>query len=283
MTQRLEVFQSMWSMEQVRPDGFTWAHEQKFEMIAEADYDGVGIDFAWSDIDDARKHLPMMKKYNLGCALIAFPKTQEDLQGVIDLASEFDTRYIAVNARYFPWTPEEAVPRVEAWLEMGDKAGIPVYLETHRLTVTNDIVFTLNLMDLIPKMEMVADLSHIVVAREFPVPVDDLHNDLIDRILKRTASMQGRISSREQVQIPLGFPQHEHWEKQYEEWWKKGFQYWRARNDECAVMNFLCELGPAPYAITGKDGYELSDRWEEGLLIKERVKGIWESLNDYRT
>jgi len=279
MSQRLEVFQSMWSMEQSRPDGINWEHEEKFEMIADAGYDGVGIDFAWSDVDDARKHLPFMQKYNLACALIAFPSTQEDLQGVIDLAQEFDTRYIAINARYFPWTPAEAVSRVQAWLEMGEKAGIPVYLETHRLTVTNDVVFTLDLMDLIPEMEMVADLSHIVVAREFPVPVDKMHNGWIDRILQRTASMQGRISSREQIQVPLGYPQHEYWEAQYADWWKQGFQYWRARNDNNAVMNFLCELGPPPYAITGKDGYELSDRWQEGLLIKDRVKKIWHALD----
>ena len=279
MSQRLEVFQSMWSMEQHRPDGFEWGHEEKFAMMSNAGYDGVGIDFAWSDIDDARKHLPMMKKYNLACALIAFPTTAEDLKGVIDLAGEFDTRYIAVNARYFPWTPVEAQSRVEAWLEMGDKAGIPVYLETHRLTVTNDVVFTLDLMDLIPQMEMVADLSHIVVAREFPVPVDNLHNGWVDRILQRSASMQGRISSREQVQIPLGFPQHEYWEAQYAKWWQQGFEYWRARNNDNAVMNFLCELGPTPYAITGRDGYELTDRWQEGLQIKDKVREIWKSMD----
>ncbi|MFT5111613.1 MAG: hypothetical protein ACI8P9_000933 [Parasphingorhabdus sp.] len=278
MPQRLEVFQSIWSMQQRRPDGFCYGHEEQFEMIAAADYDGVGIDFAWSDVNDARKHLPLMEKYNLGCALIAFPATVEDLQGVINLASEFDTRYIAINARYFPWTPEEAISRVNAWLEMGSKAGIPVYLETHRLTLTNDIVFTLNLMDLIPELEMVADLSHIVVAREFPEPVDELHNDLIRRILQRTASMQGRISSREQVQIPLGFPQHAYWESQYAQWWQQGFQCWRERSDDNAVMNFLCELGPPPYAITGQDGFELTDRWQEGLMIKDRVREIWQSM-----
>lgn len=278
MTQKLEIFQSMWSMELRRPDGFTWGHEEKFAMIAEAGYDGVGIDFAWSDVNDARAHLPMMQKYNLGCALVAFPTTLEDLQDVIDLSKEFDTRYIAINARYFPWTPAEAESRVKGWLEMGDKAGIPVYIETHRLTMTNDVIFTLDLMDLIPEMEMVADLSHIVVAREFPDPVDKLHNGLIDRILKRSASIQGRVSSREQIQVPLDFPQHQSWVNQYEIWWQQGFEYWRSRSEPDAVMNFLCELGPPPYAITDKEGYELSDRWQEGLKIKDRVKAIWESL-----
>jgi hypothetical protein len=91
--------------------------------------------------------------------------------------------------------------------------------------------------------------------------------------------MQGSISSREQVQVPLGFPQHEYWETQYADWWKQGFQYWRARNDKNAVMNFLCEFGPPPYVITGKDGYELSERWQEGLVIKDRVKEIWDALD----
>ena len=280
MTQHLEVFQSLWSMELRRPDGFSWGHEEKFAKIAEAGYDGVALDFAWTDVEDARKHLPLMQKYHLGCALIAFPTTLEDLQGVINLAGEFDTRYIAINARYFPWTPSEAVSRVEGWLEMGERAGIPVYLETHRLTLTNDVVFTLDLLDLIPELELVADLSHIVVAREFPEPVDDLHNRLIDRVLRRSASVQGRISNREQIQVPLGFSQHAYWETQYETWWKQGFQYWREKNDENAVMNFLCELGPPPYAITGKDGYELSDRWEEALQIKNRVIEIWNSLEN---
>ncbi len=280
MTQRLEVFQSLWSMELRRPDGFTWGDEEKFAMIAEAGYDGVALDFAWSDVDDARKHLPLMQKYNLGCALIAFPATSEDLQGVIDLAADFDTRYIAVNARYFPWTPAEAVYRVREWLEMGERAGIPVYLETHRLTLTNDVVFTLDLLDLVPELELVADLSHIVVAREFPEPVDEMHNSWIDRVLRRSASLQGRISNREQIQVPLGFPQHTYWEQQYAKWWTQGFQCWRERNDKNGVMNFLCELGPPPYAITDKNGEELSDRWDEALLLKTRVKEIWNSLEN---
>ena len=279
MSQKLEVFQSLWSMEQRRPDNFNWAFEEKFDMMAEAGFAGVALDFAWNDLDDARACLPVMQKLDLACALIAFPKDLDDLQGVVDLAADFDTRYIAINARYFPWTPEEAVPMVYGWLEMGSKANIPIYLETHRLTLTNDVVFTLNLMDLVPELEMVADLSHIVVAREFPEPVDELSDSLIDRILMRSATFQGRIASREQVQVPLGFPQHQYWEQVFKQWWSRGFGYWKQRNQSDKTLNFLCELGPPPYAITGRDGYELSDRWEESLVIKKWVEEIWGKLS----
>ena len=42
---------------------------------------------------------------------------------------------------------------------------------------------------------------------------------------------------------------------------------------------FVTELGPPNwYAITGPDGNELSDRWEDALLLKQHVRRIWERL-----
>jgi hypothetical protein len=61
-------------------------------------------------------------------------------------------------------------------------------------------------------------------------------------------------------------------------WWEEGFRLWRARSAKDATLNFLCELGPKEYAITGADGFELSDRWQEALTIKARITEIWEAL-----
>ena len=45
-----------------------------------------------------------------------------------------------------------------------------------------------------------------------------------------------------------------------------------------AELIFLCELGPPPYAITDRDRRELSDRWEEALVIRQWVEKIWHEL-----
>ena len=37
----------------------------------------------------------------------------------------------------------------------------------------------------------------------------------------------------------------------------------------------MTELGPPWYAITGADGRELSDRWEEAVFLKDQVREIW--------
>jgi hypothetical protein len=46
------------------------------------------------------------------------------------------------------------------------------------------------------------------------------------------------------------------------------------------VLTFLCELGPPPYAITGPDGAELSDRWQDSLVMKDMVTALWQRIVD---
>lgn len=84
-------------------------------------------------------------------------------------------------------------------------------VETHRDRMTTDLLFTLQLLDCFPDLRLTADLSHYLVGREFAWPVDDTNHALIHRILDNAWGIHGRIASREQVQISLGFPQHQGW------------------------------------------------------------------------
>jgi len=272
---RLEVFQSLWAMELRRPDGRERSIEESFEMVAAAGFDGMAIDLGVTDLESARRTRPLYERHGLGCLINAFPGSIEALEPVLEMAVDFGARFVNVIGQVMPLTVEEAAPVVRAWLAQSERAGMPILFETHRNCITNDLYFTLLLMDAVPEIRLCADLSHYLVDREFPYPPTAEQQALIRRILERADSFQGRVATREQIQVPLGFPQSRRWVELFEAWWRDGFALWRARAGEGDVLNFLCELGPPEYAITGPDGYELSDRWEESLILRDRARAIW--------
>ena len=270
--QKLEVFQSMWAMERRRPDGAEWSLATKIDMISAAGFDGVDIvcgDFGADEI------LPLLEQHRLAATVTAFPKGLDDLGPAIDLATAVSARHLNIIGQVYPFTVEEGARFVRGWLAQCAAANLPVTMETHRDCLTTDLLYTLQLIEAVPDMMLCADLSHFVVAREFTWPIGDLVEQQIQEILDRSNAFQGRVASREQIQLQIGFPQHRDWVELFEDWWARGFRSWKSRASEDATLNFLCELGPKEYAMTGPDGYELSDRWAEAQTIMARAREIW--------
>ena len=79
---------------------------------------------------------------------------------------------------------------------------------------------TLCLLDAVPEMRLCADLSHFVVDREFKLPLAERDAILIQRIIERSDSFQGRVASRQQIQLQLDFPQHQKWVELFKQWWR---------------------------------------------------------------
>ncbi len=272
-------------MEFRRPDGYEWSTEERFEKIAKAGYRGVGFDagLAHTPYDDLSEYAKYCEHYDLDVLINAFPRNDEDVASAITQANLFKgrCRFISIIGSVVPWHVYEVAEITRRWLKQGEQAEIPIFVEGHRNCMTNDLLFTLQLMDAVPELKMTADLSHFMVNQEWiNLPLEDHQQALISRFLERCETFQGRIASSEQIQIQADFPQHERWVSLFHDWWVEGLASWRKRHvgtdDRCI---FLCELGPPPYAITGADGYELSSRWDEALQMKETVEDIWKNLD----
>ncbi len=265
-------------MEQRIPGKDESSQRTWFKMIADAGYDGVCIDPSVSEINDLRSVQALYAEFELGCMMNAFPFSLDDMQPLYEFANELNASLVNIIGGVMPIDPKDAVTVIERWTKEAEQAGLPMLFETHRDSLLNDLYYTLQVIDLVPDIKLCADLSHFVVDREMRDPISPLDQSYIDRILQRSDCFQGRIANREQVQIQIDFPQHQKWVDIFKMWWKEGMRQWRARQPEDATLIFLCELGPPPYAITGRDQLELSDRWEEALTIRSWVEEIWQEL-----
>jgi len=277
--QKLEVFQSLWGMEIRSPHEPERSAEENFRMVADAGFDGMCIDPSAEEIPDMLPLRELYQKYALKCMVNAFPGKDDDMQPLLEFAGDFDARMVNVISGVMPIKPEDAVPVVRRWIDEAEQFDMPLLFETHRDGLLNDMYFTLQLMELVPEMRLCADLSHFVVDRELRAPVPERDQRHISSILDRSDCFQGRVASREQVQVAINFPQHQEWVEIFKEWWKQGMREWRRRNADDATLVFLCELGPPPYAITDGDQRELSDRWKESLQIRDWALQIWAELD----
>lgn len=274
--QQLKVYQSLWAMERRQPDGYEWPLQQQLAMIRDAGFDGAGVRFF--DYAYARKVVTTLKEYGMTWQAQCYPQSVDDLKPIIEYVQKLGADHINLQPDVRPYTLEECIPLLEGWRRLSRDAGIPMHVETHRNRMTTDLLFTLRLLDRLPDLRLTGDISHYVVGREFAWPISDENHALIHRILDNCWGFHGRVASREQIQVQISFPHHKEWLDLFMGWWEYGFRSWRKRAPPDAVLTFLCELGPKEYAMTGRDGYELSDRWEESQYLMSLVRALWTRL-----
>jgi hypothetical protein len=274
---QLLCFQSLWATEMRRPGQAEVPVPERFDRVKQAGYDGLAIDLGASDLPAARCCVAEFARTGLKGLVIAFPTSVEALRPALHLAKDIGAPFVVVVGKVMPLTVADMIPVVRGWLRVATEEAVPIQFETHRNCITNDLYSTLQLLDAIPDMRMCADLSHYVVDREMMLPLAPEMQHYVSRILERSDSFQGRIATRSQIQVAIGFPQHRVWLDTFLAWWSEGFRSWQSRAPGQDLV-FLCELGPPNYAITDASGEELSDRWQEALVLRRLAGEIWDDV-----
>jgi hypothetical protein len=276
MPQKLLIYQSLWAMERRRPDGLEWSLDEKLRMIRDAGFDGAGVRFF--DRAYVKEVTGFLRAHGMTWQAQCYPKTVDDLRPIIAHVQEFGADHINLQPDVRPYRLEDCIPYIEEWRRLADDAGIPMHIETHRDRMTTDLFLTLHLLDCFPDLRLTGDLSHYLLGREFAWPVSEENHALMRRIIDNCWGFHGRVASREQIQIQISFPTHKDWVDLFMGWWAYGFRSWRRRAPEDATLTFLCELGPREYAMTDRDGYELSDRWLEAQMLRTMISALWAGI-----
>lgn len=293
MMARLEIFQSLWALSEpsrVPPSNCKTeavpSHcpmppsiSEQLHRVERAGF--AGVDVVYGDFPD-QQIADLLADCQLASTVTAFPDSVDALLPAIDLAVSLQARHLNVIGKVYPMDIASGARYVEGWMLLCEQAGLPLTIETHRDCLTTDLHYVLQLLEAVPQMRLSADLSHFVVGREFGWPISAAVQSQVCTVLQRSDALQGRIASREQIQLPVEFPQHQKWVDVFTDWWSYGIENWLQRSDANATLNFLCELGPPEYAMTDANGFELSDRWHDALLIKQIVEQLWEEKTAVR-
>ena len=276
-TKKLEIQMSWWTMTGLGDP--EWSLEERFERIASAGYDGIN-GFVPAP-EDADKWHRLLDQYKLSFSVNAYPHNANDMAEFLTSAKDFG-RVQFINAQVMrPFTTNMAAENLIRELnELALMNHIPIFIETHRGTITQDLIRTAQYVDAIDDMRLTIDFSHYVLAGEMRT-VSAEAEALLQQLLTRTSSIHARVSNGEQIQVDIGSSGNHPMAEQYKHWWKCGMRQW-IQSSEAAIFPFVCELGPAPYAMIANencaDSPELSDRWLQSLVFADIARKIWSEL-----
>lgn len=273
---RLDVQMSWWGM-----SGLAAAKgrnvEEQVEMIAEAGFDGInGFIPAPQDEEKWRR---LLERYHLSFSVNAYPRTSEEMESFLIKAKEYGgIQHVNVQVMTPFLIDEPAVRLLSSIDTLSQQIGIPAYIETHRGTITQDLLRTIAYIKALESLRLTIDLSHYVVAGELHT-ISEEAELLIQTVLTRSSAFHARVSNGEQVQVDVGKDGNHPMMQHFERWWGDGMKNWRAKAAAGDVLPFVVELGPPSYAIT-TDEYagrtsEISDRWEQSLLFMRTARRLW--------
>jgi len=176
---------------------------------------------------------------------------------------------------------DEAARLIEEVLQASVSARIPLYVETHRATVTQDLWRTLQLVKRFPEVRFNGDFSHWYTGHEMPTGDFDAKLDLLAPVFERVRYLHGRIGTAGCIQIDVGdgLAEERPSVAHFRAFWTRAFAGFLATAADDLVPPADMEMGFAPELLPPEFGYalvmpgpgdelrETGDRWEQALVL----------------
>ncbi len=93
---------------------------------------------------------------------------------------------------------------VEAILQASARHRLPIYIETHRATLTQDMWRTVKLTERFPEIRFNGDFSHYYTGQEMKYGDFEAKLDFLQPVFDRVRFLHGRIGNPCCMQVPIG-------------------------------------------------------------------------------
>lgn len=173
---------------------------------------------------------------------------------------------------------------VDYILNSSVKYDFPLYIETHRATITQDMWRTVELVKRFPELRFNGDFSHWYTGQEMVYGGIESKWEFIQPVFERVRYMHGRIGNPGCIQVDIGTGEALSYVDHFKEMWKRSFRGFLQSAGPGDFICFAVELLQADifYARTFKnadgDAQEEGDRWQQALRYKQLAEECWEEV-----
>lgn len=166
-------------------------------------------------------------------------------------------------------------------IETSVKNDFPIYIETHRATVTQDMWRTVEIVKRFPEIRFNGDFSHWYTGLE--MVNGDLEQKLafIQPVFDRVRFIHARIGNPGCIQVDIGNGENQIYVDHFREMWVRSFMGFLKTAKSGDFLCFTPELLPSQYyyaQLVSQNGQliEAGDRWSQALLYVDIAKSCWE-------
>jgi hypothetical protein len=175
---------------------------------------------------------------------------------------------------------------VEATLAASAKFALPIYIETHRATVTDDMWRTVQLTKKFPEIRFNGDFSHWYTGHEMVYGDIEAKWDFLAPVFDRVRFIHGRIGNPGCMQVDIGVGTNRTYVEHFKEMWTRSFVGFLRSAKAGDFICFTPELLGAEiyYARTFKNAsgamVEEGDRWQQALLYRDIAHECWKAAQE---
>jgi sugar phosphate isomerase/epimerase len=194
---------------------------------------------------------------------------QESMTHLVHLAQACGARFVNCHTGSDFFSFEDNVALLRHAKVLADDFGLPVLHETHRGRALFSLPDTLCYLEVLPELELTADLSHFMCVHESELRD---RKELLDRVIARTRHIHARVGFAEGPQVP--HPLAPEWSgllEHYLDLWKRMAAV--ITESGFPAVTITPEAGPPGYMpVLPFTNMPVADAWTVNVQMKDWLK-----------
>lgn len=176
---------------------------------------------------------------------------------------------------------DEGARLIEAILQASSRHRVPLYVETHRATLFQDMWRTIQFVKCFPELRFNGDFSHWYTGSEMVYGGFDNKLAFIQPVIDRVRFLHGRMGNPGCMQVAIAPDDPAPYVTHFRALWTQCFAaYLCDPNPQQPFITFTPELlAPGIYYARSFQGEEESDRWQQSLLLMRIARECFVEAN----